>query len=57
VIVVGSYHNLGSFVSGIAGMSRIVTLHDVIISVGSDASNLKMVIKAKTYRALDERGA
>jgi type IV pilus assembly protein PilO len=57
VIVVGSYHNLGSFVSGIAGMSRIVTLHDVDIGVDKDSSRLKMVIKARTYRALDEGGA
>jgi type IV pilus assembly protein PilO len=57
VIVVGSYHNLGSFVSGIAGMSRIVTLHDVNIGGGKDSSNLKIIIKAKTYRSLDEGGA
>jgi type IV pilus assembly protein PilO len=57
VIVVGSYHNLGSFVSGIAGMSRIVTLHDVNIGGGKDSSNLKIIIKAKTDRSLDEGGA
>jgi len=50
IIVTGSYHDLGSFVSGIAGMSRIVTLHDFSISGGP---NLRMTIKAKTYRSLD----
>jgi len=50
IIVTGSYHDLGSFVSGIAGMSRIVTLHDFSIS---GQSNLRMTIKAKTYRSLD----
>lgn len=54
IMVNGSYHNLGSFVSGIAGMSRIVTLHDFKISAGSGSSNLSMQITAKTYRALDE---
>lgn len=54
IIVAGSYHNLGSFVSGIAGMSRIVTLHDFKISLGDDPSQLKMTITAKTYRSLDD---
>jgi type IV pilus assembly protein PilO len=56
IIVTGSYHNLGSFVSGIAGMSRIVTLHDFEITSGKDPSDLKMIIQAKTYRSLDEGG-
>lgn len=54
IIVVGDYHNLGTFVSGIAGMSRIVTLHDFTISGGSSPSSLKMTIKAQTYRSLDD---
>lgn len=54
IIVAGSYHNLGSFVSGVAGMSRIVTLHDFKISKGKDLSELSMTITAKTYRSLDE---
>ncbi len=53
IIVTGSYHNLGSFVSGIAGMSRIVTLHDFDIT-GKNPSELKMTITAKTYRSLDD---
>lgn len=56
IVVTGSYHNLGSFVSGIAGMSRIVTLHDFKISGGKTPSQLKMVITAKTYRSLDDGG-
>jgi len=55
IIVEGSYHNLGSFVSGIAGMSRIVTLHDYSISkAGNSGSNLKMTIQANTYRSVDD---
>ena len=56
IVVTGSYHNLGSFVSGIAGMSRIVTLHDFKISGGKVPSKLQMIITAKTYRSLDDRG-
>jgi type IV pilus assembly protein PilO len=57
IIVVGDYHNLGAFVSGIAGMARIVTLHDFDITSGSNPANLKMTIKAQTYRSLDDGGA
>ena len=56
IIVKGSYHDLGTFVSGIAGMERIVTLHDFTISKKTEDaySNLEMSIQAKTYRILDE---
>ena len=50
----GSYHDLGAFISGMAGLPRIVTLHDFDISVkGSNANDLKMSIIAKTYRYKD----
>jgi type IV pilus assembly protein PilO len=50
----GSYHDLGAFISGMAGLPRIVTLHDFnITGSGDDASNLKMRIIAKTYRYKD----
>jgi len=57
IIVKGSYHNFGTFVSSIAGMSRIVTLHDYVIT-GDSQSSLQMTIRAKTYRYLsfDEGG-
>lgn len=48
--VIGSYHDLGSFVSGVASLSRIVTLHDFAITAGDNRSELTMVIAAKTYR-------
>ena len=47
----GSYHSFGNFVSKIAGLPRIVTLHDFkidIIPTGKGTLNLKL--KAKTYR-------
>jgi len=48
--VTGSYHDLGAFTSGVAGLPRIVTLHDFRISPGANTSQLNMKILAKTYR-------
>ena len=51
----GSYHDLGAFISGMAGLPRIVTLHDFDIEMsGDDSANLSMEITAKTYRYRDE---
>lgn len=53
--VTGGYHEFGAFVSGIAGMPRIVTLHDFSIKrAGNSGSALKMEIQAKTYRYKDQ---
>jgi type IV pilus assembly protein PilO len=50
----GSYHDLGAFISGMAGLPRIVTLHDFTINAqGKDANHLSMNIIAKTYRYKD----
>lgn len=49
--VIGAYHDFGNFVSKIAGLPRIVTLHDFTIEIPqttSDTLNLKL--QAKTYR-------
>ncbi|WP_445940940.1 type 4a pilus biogenesis protein PilO [Pseudomonas sp.] len=56
--VVGGYHDLATFVSGVASLPRIVTLHDfdlVPAAVGS-SSKLRMGILAKTYRYNDKGG-
>ena len=52
----GTYHQMGEFVSGIAALPRIVTLHNVEIKqVGKDSyDQLQMDVTAKTYRYLDE---
>jgi type IV pilus assembly protein PilO len=52
----GSYHQFGEFVSGIAALPRIVTLHDIDIkSDGKDAyDQLSLELTAKTYRYMDE---
>lgn len=49
VSVTGGYHEFGAFVSGIAGMPRIVTLHDFSISP-NESGLLLMEVEAKTYR-------
>lgn len=48
--VTGSYHDFGAFVSGVASLSRIVTLHDFAITAGPNRSELSMRIAARTYR-------
>ncbi len=52
ISVTGGYHEFGAFVSGIAGMPRIVTLHDFTVerAKNDDGGVLKMDILAKTYR-------
>lgn len=47
--VTGTYHQMGQFVSGVAAIERIVTLHDFDISIDSN-DLLTMTINAKTYR-------
>lgn len=46
----GGYHDMGGFISGIAAMPRIVTLHDYVITRKKDAGLLNMQISAKTYK-------
>ena len=50
--VVGEYHDFGAFVSAVAGLGRIVTLHDFTVNNAneSDTNKLSLQIVAKTYR-------
>lgn len=53
----GTYHEFGAFVSGVAALPRIVTIHDIAIQpADKDAAidELSMELTAKTYRYLDE---
>jgi type IV pilus assembly protein PilO len=62
----GGYHEFGQFVSGIAALPRIVTLHDIEITRGAARRNsvrgsapppsdvLTLNLVAKTYRYLEE---
>ena len=57
--VVGDYHEFGEFVSGLAALPRIVTIHDIDIKpiAGQRAGGLVMEATAATYRYLEEGGA
>jgi type IV pilus assembly protein PilO len=55
--VSGAYHDLAAFVSGIAGLPRIVTLHDFTITSNKEFTSQSMSITAKTYRYKDTEGA
>jgi type IV pilus assembly protein PilO len=62
----GDYHEFGAFISGVAALPRIVTIHDVKINSKSKArggkkddmpasdDRLVMELTAKTYRYLEE---
>jgi type IV pilus assembly protein PilO len=53
--VTGNYHQFGEFVSAIAALPRIVTLHNLTMSPVAEASGkMTMDITAKTYRYFDE---
>jgi type IV pilus assembly protein PilO len=54
--VTGDYHEFGRFVSDVAVLPRIVTLHDISITPAKDNKTLTMELTAKTYRYLEEGG-
>ena len=60
IVAQGDYHAFGSFVSGLAALPRIVTLHDFVIETlpesetKSEVPVLKMTVQAKTYRYNDQ---
>ncbi|MDH5257774.1 MAG: type 4a pilus biogenesis protein PilO [Gammaproteobacteria bacterium] len=59
----GEYHEFGKFMSGVAGLPRIVTIHDFTITKSKEKDNksrppkheLVLEANAKTYRYLDEK--
>lgn len=52
VRITGNYHDIGNFVSDVAALPRIVTLHD--ITINTQDKGLSMSTVAKTYRYLEE---
>ena len=61
--VVGTYHELGNFVSGVVALPRIVTLHDITLRPEQQrpgqvapGGRLVMDLTAKTYRYLEDGG-
>ncbi|HEX9852398.1 MAG TPA: type 4a pilus biogenesis protein PilO [Woeseiaceae bacterium] len=56
IILSGGYHEVANFVSGVAALPRIVTLHNIIITP-DDATRfdrLTLETTAKTYRYIEE---
>jgi type IV pilus assembly protein PilO len=56
VKVSGRYHDIGAFAADVSNLSRIVTLHNLVITTPNtrDANgNLAMEATARTYRYLD----
>jgi len=47
--VSGGYHNFGEFVSNVADLPRIVTLHD--FDIARDEGGLTLRLQARTYRS------
>lgn len=63
IVVTGSFHQMGAFVGGVAGLPRIVTIDEVEIRSAKASSGgaqapaagaLRMTALAKTYRYLDD---
>ncbi|CAK0758423.1 Type IV pilus inner membrane component PilO [Gammaproteobacteria bacterium] len=57
IVVTGTYHQFGQFVSGVAALPRIVTLHDVSLNVISNTektARLRMDAVAKIYHYSNE---
>jgi type IV pilus assembly protein PilO len=53
--VTGNYHQFGEFVSGLAALPRIVTMHDLKLGPLSEKTGkMTMNLTAKTYRYFDE---
>ena len=50
--VTGTYHQFGEFVSAIAALPRIVTMHNLTLT--PSGNKMTMNITAKTYRYFDE---
>jgi type IV pilus assembly protein PilO len=51
--VTGRYHDMGSFASDIANLSRIVTLNNLTVVPGKESASLTLDATAKTFRYLD----
>lgn len=51
--VVGTYHELGNFISDLAALPRIVTIGDLVMTPGK-GDKLKLSAVTKTYHYLDD---
>jgi type IV pilus assembly protein PilO len=57
--MVGTYHQFGAFVSGVASLPRVVimTMHDISLRPRGNTNSLVLEGTVKTYRYLDEEEA
>ena len=55
--VAGDYHDIGGFAGDIAGLSRLVTLHDFDLTPRSGPRDLDLAIEARTYRYAEDAPA
>jgi type IV pilus assembly protein PilO len=57
--MVGTYHQFGAFVSGVASLPRVVimTMHDISLKPRGNSNTLVLEGTVKTYRYLDEEEA
>ena len=58
ISLTGGYHDIANFVSGVAALPRIVTLHDIVITPDDTNTydSLTLQVTAKTYRYIEEQG-
>ena len=56
IVLSGGFHEIATFVSGVAALPRIVTLHNIIITPEDPNTydQLSIEVTAKTYRYLEE---
>ncbi len=50
VVLVGTYHSLGNFISEVSHLERIVTFHDFDLKQENKENLLKLRVVAKTYK-------
>lgn len=50
IVAAGGYHDVATFVSGVAGLPRIVTLHDFSLKTADNKGQQVFELDAKTYR-------
>ncbi len=56
ITVTGNFHQFGEFVSAVAALPRIVTMHNLtLVPLAKDSGKMSMNITAKTYRYFDEQ--
>lgn len=53
IVLTGRYHRIGAFAGAVAGLSRVVTLHDFEVTRATAGTDLRMAVLAKTYRYRD----